>query len=72
MTSYFKGTDNSVDPTHQGINVLKHPFRITIHIYGRIEGIYGAWYSLCVFWEYIVGSPNPGHFLIVDVLDCSD
>ena len=28
MTSYFKGTDNGVNPIHRGINDPKRPFRI--------------------------------------------
>ena len=37
MTSYFKGTDNGVDPIHRGINVPKRPFRITIIRYVELE-----------------------------------
>ena len=50
MTSYFKGTDNGVNPIHRGINVRpKRPFRITINVYGRIGDIYGTFGVLSVF-----------------------
>ena len=37
MTSYFKGTDNGVNPIHRGINDPKRPFRITIIQYVQLE-----------------------------------
>ena len=57
MTSYFKGTDNGVNPIHRGINVPKRPFRITINVYGRIGDIYGAFGVLSVFLGIHGGEP---------------
>ena len=57
MTSYFKGTDNDVNPIHRGINVPKRPFRITINVYGRIEDIHGAFGVLSVFLGIHGGEP---------------
>ena len=60
MTSYFKGTDNGVNPIHRGINVPKRPFRITINIlYGRIGDIYGAFGVLSVFLGIHVSLREP-------------
>ena len=57
MTSYFKGTDNGVNPIHRGINVPKRPFRITINSYGRNGDIYGAFGFLSVFLGIHGGKP---------------
>ena len=57
MTSYFKGTDNGVNPIHRGINVPKRPFRITINVYRRIGDIYGAFGVLSVFLGIHGGEP---------------
>ena len=57
MTSYFKGTDNGVNPIHRGINVPKRPFRITINVYGRIGDIYGAFGVHSVFLGIHGGEP---------------
>ena len=69
MTSYFKGTDNGVNPIHQGINVLKRPFRITINVIFYTEELETFTADLVFFpcyWEYMVKSPNSGRFLIVE------
>ena len=63
MTSYFKGTDNGVNPIHRGINDPKRPFRITI-IRRHLRRMHLVFFPC--FWEYMVGSPNSGRFLIAD------
>ena len=65
MTSYFKGTNNGVNPIHRGINVPKRPFRITINIIVYTEEWETFTAHLVFFpccWKYMVGSPNSGHF----------
>ena len=66
MTSYFKGTDNCVNLIHRGINDPKRPFRITINVYEELETFTALLVFFPCFWEYMVGSPNSGRFLIAD------